>query len=115
MSFQAAFDAIKAGIGDLSQLNVRTFTGDISVDASTVQQIKLVDLLQQGSTSAQIKVVGITNMKIDGDVDQFITSGDVPAITITAHNAAIEAGQKSRAATFELFTDKLKELVKEVT
>jgi hypothetical protein len=115
MSFQEAFQTIKDGIGDLSELNVRTFTGDMSVAAVNVSKVKLVELLQQGGADLQVKVVGITNMKIDGDVDQFITSSDVPAMAITAHTAAIEAGQKSRQAMFDLFTDAIGRLSKAVS
>ena len=115
MSFQDAFDKIKEGVGDLSELNVRTFTGDISVSASNVADVKLVSLLQQGGADAQVKVVGITNMKIDGDVDQFITSANVPAMAITAHTTAIESGQKTRQAMFDLFTDAIGKLTREVT
>ena len=115
MSFQDAFDKIKEGIGDLSQLNVRTFTGDISVSAADVTDVKLVSLLQQGSAGAEVKVVGITNMKLDGDVDQFITSSNVPAMAITAHSNAIEAGQKTRQAMFDLFTDAIGKLTRDVS
>ena len=115
MSFQDAFNTIKDGVGDLSQLNVRTFTGDISVAAANVADVKLVSLLQQGGADMQVQVVGITNMKIDGDVDQFITSSDVPAMTITAHATAIETGQKSRQAMFDLFSEAIGKLTKAVT
>lgn len=114
--FQDAFDSIKAGIKDISQLNVRTFTGDISVDANNIANLKLTDLLGgSGSASASVKVVGITNVMLDGDVDQFITSASVPAVTVTAHNAAVEAGQKSRQAVFQFFADKIKTAINAVS
>ena len=94
---------------------MRTFTGDITVEAANVDKVKLSDLLAQQGANAKIQVVGITNIAFDGDVDQFITDhGDVPAMTITAHNNAIEAGRKTRQALFELFGDRIKKAIEGV-
>lgn len=112
MSFKDTFDSIEEGVKNIAELNVRTFTGDISVAAGGITEVKLTKLLSgTGSASAQVKVVGITNMKLDGDVDQFITSSDVPAVTVTAHTSAVEAGQRSRQAVFGFFGDKVKKAI----
>ena len=116
MSFQDSFDKIKAGIGDLSQLNVRTFTGKIeaSVDNLPSGGITLDAFLQQANAGGKVEVVGFTDMKIDGDIDQFITSSPVGS-AITAHNTAVQVGQQSRKAMLDFFTDAIKKGVTKVT
>lgn len=116
MSFQDAFNKIKDGIGDLSQLNVRTFTGEIdaTVDNLPGKGVTLEAFLQAANVGGTVKVVGFTDMKIDGDVDQFITSSPLASV-ISAHNSAIQAGQQSRKAMLDLFTDVIKKGINAVT
>ncbi len=113
--FQGAFDRIKAGIGDLSQLNVRTFSGEIkaSTDNLPAKGLSIDKFLREATTDGEVQVVGFTDMKIDGDIDQFITSADFPTV-IAAHNSAIQAGQQSRRAMMNLFTDAIRDGIKTV-
>ena len=113
--FQNAFDSIKSGIKDLAELNVKTFTGDVSVSASGLKDLDMDKLFANVGANAQIDVVGITDMKIDGDINQFITSKEVPAGTLTAHSRAVETGQRTRQAMFELFVDRTKKLIEKLT
>lgn len=109
MSFQDTFNKIKEGIGDLTELNVRTFTGEIaaSVDNLPDKGLTIGQFLQQANVNGEIQVVGFTDMKIDGDIDQFITSGPYQS-AINAHNSAIQTGQQSRKAMLDLFADMIK-------
>ena len=110
--FKEAFDSIKDGIKDLAELNVKTFTGDISVSASNLKQMDMDKLFADAGADLKVDVVGITDMKLDGDINQFITSKDVPAGTLTAHSKAVETGQRTRLAMFDLFVDQSKSLIK---
>jgi hypothetical protein len=116
MGFQEAFDNIKENIGDLTQLNVRTFTGEIDADVENLLEkgVTLEVFLKKANVNGKVKVVGFTDMKMDGDVDQFITSSPVTS-AIAAHNSAIQAGQQSRKAMLEFFTDAIKKGIKAVT
>ncbi len=112
MSFKEAFEKIEAGIGDLTQLNVRTFTGEIKATAANLpvdpeKELTIGEFLAQAQAEGEIQVVGFTDMKIDGDIDQFITSKDYP-FAVAAHNSAIQTGQQSRRAMLDLFTDLIK-------
>ena len=114
MSFEAAFDRIKEGIGDLSQLNVRTFSGEIeaSVDNLPARGVTLGDFLRAANVGGTVQVVGFTDMKIDGDIDQFITSSPA-ASAITAHNMAVQVGQQTRRAMFDFFTGAVKRAIED--
>ncbi len=110
MSFQTAFESVRDGITDLSQLNVRTFTGEIVVTAAKLEgkDATLAGFLKEATQQGKLTVVGYTNMKIDGDVDQFI-SATAAESAIAAHNNAVQAGQASRAATLDLFMGLVRE------
>ncbi len=109
MSFAESFKKIEDGIGDLTQLNVRTFTGEIKATAANLpaKGLTIDEFLSAANGAGEIQIVGFTDMKIDGDIDQFITSAPFPTV-IAAHNSAILAGQQSRKAMLDLFTDLIK-------
>ena len=116
MSFKDALDSIKNGISDLAQLNVRTFTGEIeaTVDSLPGKDVRLPEFLRAANTGGKIEVVGFTDMKIDGDIDQFITSKPF-ASAIAAHNTAVQVGQQSRKATVDLFLGAIRDGIKKET
>jgi hypothetical protein len=68
--------------------------------------------LQTDGVATDLKVVGITNVMIDGDVDQFISNNpDVKVAVINAHNKAIESGINTRQAIFDLFSGVIKKSI----
>ena len=69
--------------------------------------VTLESFLQQANVGGTVTVVGFTDMKIDGDIDQFITSQPLASV-IAAHNSAVQAGQQSRKAMFDLFLGAIK-------
>ena len=108
MSFKDALDSIAKGVEDLSQLNVRTYTGEINGSAQGSAQALLDKALLDGN----LEVVAITTIKLDGDVDQFMSSSDKATSTImAAHSNAVEAGQRSRKAMLDMFTDAVKKAI----
>jgi len=109
MSFQQGLDSIANGIKDLSQLNVRTYTGTIEGQVAGADAQEVMDRAFQ---DGRLKVVGITTMKLDGDVDQFISNADgIDSTLHDAHFNAIQAGQRSRNAAFELFANTVKKAI----
>lgn len=101
MSFSDAFKTISKGLKDLSQLNVKTYTGDISghVTGDDVEA-----MLVASNSTGQLKLVAATTMFLDGDVNQFISSDSSISDSLRAtHASAVEAGQRSRKAALDLF------------
>ncbi len=103
MSFGEALQSIGDGIKDLARLNVRTYTGTISgrVEGQDAQEV-----MDKAFQEGKLEVVAITTMMLDGDVDQFISNNsDVKQELHDAHFNAVQAGQRSRQAAFELFSN----------
>ena len=109
MSFKSVLKSIAEGIEDMAELNVRTYTGTIG---GQVEGENAQDIMDKALRNGQLNVVGITTMKLDGDVDQFI-SGDakIDQKLHDAHFTAVQAGQRSRKATLEMFTSKAREII----
>ncbi|MDT8399191.1 MAG: hypothetical protein RQ899_11305 [Pseudomonadales bacterium] len=102
MSFTSAFKSITKNIKDLSQLNVRTYTGVISanIDGDDAEA-----MLNSARQSGNLKLVGVTTMNLDGDVNQFISNDpDIKDNLHTAHFNAVQASQRSRQAVFDMFS-----------
>jgi hypothetical protein len=107
--FKDALKTISDGISDMSQLNVRTFTGNITAPAAG-QDAK--DYMDTAFADGNLEVVALTRIKLDGDADQFFVKDDaLRALLLPAHQEAIRAGQASRQAAFNLFTSKLTEMI----
>ena len=102
MSFKEGLGKIADGVKDIAELNVRTFTGSIS---SITEDQKPSEMLAGLFTSGDIKVVGLSIMKIDGDIDQFFSDGEEATAELKdLHMKAVDAGAKSRATAFNLFS-----------
>ena len=112
MSFKSALQSIGKGIEDLSQLNVRTYTGKIG---GQVQGADAQDIMDKALNNGDLNVVGITTMKLDGDVDQFISNDDaIDQKLHDAHFTAVQAGQRSRKAIFDMFTSKASKVIEDI-
>lgn len=85
------------GIKDLSELNVRTFRGDLKSIVKDADG-NWEEAISSARASGTIELVALTTKKIDGDVDQYFSSGDIPAALSAAHSDAVESGTKSREA-----------------
>ena len=68
MSFKDALDSIKDGIKDLSQLNVRTFSGELTanVDSLPGKEVRLPEFLRAATIEGSIDVVGFTDIDEQG-------------------------------------------------
>ena len=111
MSFKSAFKTIGAGINDLAKLSVRTYTGSLSSNINGPADA----MLQNALTSGDAKLVGLTIMNLDGDIEQFMSND--PEISERLHNAhgnAVVAGQQSRQATINLFSAAINNVVSQI-
>lgn len=94
-------------VEDFSQLNVRTFSGDLSTiiganGAPTLQDdLNNLDvILRHGVTSGTLKLEAYSIMKIDGDIDQFVST-NIPQNLMAVHDTAVETGKETRSAIFD--------------
>ena len=106
------FKQLKAGIADLSQLQVQTYTGSITAHINSAAGddgniINWQDLLKTAATEGgDVSLVAATKVSFDGDTELFIAS-EAPASLVTAHNNAVAAAQQVRQGLVEAFSDLL--------
>lgn len=106
MSLTDAFKKLEEGLKDLSQLEVRTFTGDISAQikgySGTLDVGKIVDAeVKKGTVTLKL----YTRLDADGDSDHFFDIGPIDPVVVEAHASAFEMGQEIRRSYLELFKD----------
>lgn len=99
------FVKLKDGIADLAELNVQTFTGDVTSVISQSQSGSVIDwpkLLKDAKTSGKIKLMASSIIKFDGDSDVFFAD-DISPDMQKAHLTAVEGGQKVREGLVAMF------------
>ena len=102
------FKKLGEGIADLTELNVQTFSGDLTsvIDKSTggSSVIDWTKLLKDAKTTGKVKLVASAKIKFDGDSDTFFAE-DISPDMLDAHLVAVEAGQKVREGLLAMFKD----------
>jgi len=103
------FKKLGEGIADLSELNVQTFTGDLTSVIDKPDTDSVIDwtkLLKEAKTTGKVKLVASAKIKFDGDSDTFFAE-DIPSDMLEAHLVAVEAGQKVREGLLNMFKELL--------
>ena len=105
------FKELAAGIADLSQLQVQTYTGNITAHITDGggggSIINWQDLLTtSASEDGDVSLVAATKVNFDGDTELFIAS-NAPSNLVSAHNDAVTAAQQLRQGLVEAFADVL--------
>lgn len=110
MGLTQAFAGLKEGLADLSSLEVRTYSGDLTLfletDAKAERFKELVDTATTAASDdkpAQIKLMLYTRLDADGDSDHFFATGDIDKTMLDSHVAAFQMGHEIRRAYLELF------------
>lgn len=101
------FRKLGEGIADLSELNVQTFSGDLTAVIDKSSGGSVIDwtkLLKGAKTSGKVKLVASARIKFDGDSDTYFAE-DIPSDMLDAHLVAVEAGQKVREGLINMFKD----------
>ena len=99
------FKKLGEGIADLAELNVQTFSGDVTSVIDQSQSGSVIDwtkLLKDAKSSVKIKLMASSKIKFDGDSDAFFAE-DISADMLKAHMTAIEGGQKVREGLITMF------------
>ncbi len=116
MALKNLIDGLKDAVGDLTSLNVETYTGSITADIKGTDGQGVIDW-EKLVTEARKDAGGTVHLKlaskfnIDGDATLFIAEGEMPPDVRAAHDSAVLAGQKVRADLMELLGDSIKKLV----
>jgi len=97
---------LQSSVEDFSQLNVRTFSGDLNTTLNGLNNdlSNLDDLLKQGVTGGNLKLEASSTLKIDGDIDQFLTT-NISGSMKEVHDGAVETGKEYRSAIINMFSD----------
>jgi hypothetical protein len=97
---------LKSSVEDFSQLNVRTFSGDLNTSLTGISSdlSNLDELLKQGVTDGNLKLQASSTLKIDGDIDQFITT-NISGSMKEVHESAVETGKEYRTSIISLFSE----------
>ena len=101
MSLKDLRDSLINAVGDLSTLNVETYTGVISTkidgEKTQIDWSKMFEeaMKKDGNGTAQLLMA--SRFEIDGDAKLFVSSSDIPAKLEQAHNNAVITGSEVRA------------------
>ena len=101
----SVFKKLGDDVADLSELNVNTFTGDISGVVDEASEGSALDwsrLIGAAKASGEVKLVAAARIKFDGDSDTYYAD-DIAKDMLDAHLAAVEAGQKIRQGLVAMF------------
>ena len=100
-SFKQAMEKIGDFIKDISQLNVRTYGGDLTSNVTAGSPVDWDKMLEDAKTTGAISLKLSTDIMIDGDCNHFIAD-DATEKHQKAHDAALAAGKETRAGIYEL-------------
>lgn len=114
MALKDAFTKLGAAIGDLSSLDVQSYSGTVTAkiqgsgDGSILDWKKLLTEAKKVDGTVKLKLA--SHFNFDGDATLFVTEGEIPADLRTAHDEAVRAGQQIRKDLLDLFSDTIKKL-----
>ena len=107
--FEKIKDGVEKMIGDVTTLDVATFTGDIEVsNAKEGTDLKLkqlwTNLQKDADLQAKLKVVAFTHIDADHDTLNFLTNDrDIDFDQLyAAHTKAVKTAQEARKAILEM-------------
>lgn len=102
MAFQDVVNKAVEAIKDLSELEVLTFRGELTSIIDQTGKIDWSKLTANANNQGKLKLALATNVKIDADVQQFVSDDVPPQWIVDAHIAAVKSGLEARKALLEL-------------
>lgn len=115
MSLKDLADSLKNAVGDLSTLNVETYTGTISTKIDNEKtQIDWATMFSEamkkdGKGTAELLMA--SRFEIDGDAKLFVSSSDIPAKLEEAHHNAVLTGSEVRADIINFLRESVDDLL----
>ncbi len=110
MAIKEAIEKLKAGIKDLSELEVQTYSGTVEATIDQDSKENIIDwekLFASAKPGGSVVLAAATKIQADGDTYNFISSQNLPPAVMEAHQAALEAGNQVRENIIDLFADLL--------
>lgn len=116
MGLKDAVEKLNGIIDDLSSLHVQTFTGEVTFEGQTDpgdsdgESAKIETIrarVKELKNANQITLVAEAYYQFDGDSYNFLASGGISQEALDMHNAAVEAGIKTRQGLIALVQDVL--------
>ena len=105
MSLRTIVNDALSGIKDLSELNVRTFKGDLKAVVKDKGEGKdWMDAIAAARKAGTVELMAQTDVKLDGDIDQYFSTSLTKSLEDT-HKAAVESGTKTRMAIVNLLAE----------
>jgi hypothetical protein len=111
-------DGVEEALGDLTTLDVVTFTGNINIMSNIVEEegdkpkIKLKKLYQNIASEAvkvesALRVVAFTHVDFDCDSVNFVKTDmtEAEAKLLDAHNAMVNTAQETRQGVITMITE----------
>jgi hypothetical protein len=114
MALKDAFERLKGAIGDLSCLDVQSYSGKLTAtiqgdgEGNIIDWKKLVVEARKLDGTVSLKLA--SHFNFDGDATLFAAEGQIPEDLRKAHDEAVTAGQQIRKDIFDLFADTIKKL-----
>lgn len=108
MSLKSAFNKLGETIGDLSSLEVNTFSGEITavIHADTGNILDWEKLIEASrDTGGEVSLQLASKFNFDGDANLFVANTEIPDEIRAAHDGAVRGGQQVRRDLMELFKD----------
>ena len=108
MNFKNVLNSIAQKMGDLTSLEVTTYTGQIDLTAQGVNVPTNFDgIIAAAKANANISIRASTLSKIDGDTQVFYAS-DATAEDKEEHRQIVEVARENRKATLGFFEEAIK-------
>ena len=116
MALKEAFDKLETAVGDLSSLEVKSYSGKLTAEIQSDGEGNIIDweklIAEAKKADGQVSLKLASHFNFDGDATLFAAEGEIPDAMRNAHNEAVQAGRQIRKDLFELFSDTIKDLVK---
>ena len=119
MGLGDAVKSLKGAIGDLTSLEVQTFTGtleslvdnvtgDKPATGGSVIDWKKVVASARTKTKGKVRLAMATKVNFDGDTSLYIGEEEIPSYILQAHEKAVENGRQVRKDIIEFMGDTLR-------
>lgn len=102
-------ETLKEAVGDLTSLEVVTYTGNMgaALDPQT-GKVKWDELIPKAADDgSDIKIALATKINIDGDATHFVQTGDIDDYILTTHAEAVKNGSEFRAQVIDFLGGKI--------
>lgn len=111
-------ETLNEAFGDLSTLDVTTYTGNVDVAFSGEGDNRSLDLDALFRNASQLAIDGglslmlATQVNIDGDATNFVAKGEIPEYIIRTHSEAVKNGSEFRGQIISFLGEKVAGVLK---